>query len=88
MAMRKSSGLTINNDQVEKITVILEPWASEFQLKPKTSVEFKISYIQDGYPYVSISDQYIIVYLWKTCTSLVELDGVQLKMPELLVPHP
>ena len=86
--MGRSQRLAINNPQSDALSVIIEPWAEEVVLHPRSILEIVIQYTYDGYPYVVPHDEFIEVYLWSGCTCRLLIDDVEIDNPGLDVPPP
>jgi hypothetical protein len=78
----------IHNKNPEPLTVIVEPWAEEIVLSPESSLLLKILYDKEGLLEVETNPNYYVVWLWGGCRVKLALNGVDLKMPSLLIRSP
>lgn len=86
--MRKSQRLSLSNSQSTTLNIVIEPWATEINLSPGSILDVMISYKYDGYPYVSLHDELVEIYLWSGCTCRLLIDNVEVADPGLQLPHP
>jgi len=80
--------ISLQNNEDYEMSVAIEPWATEFILSPGATASLIVSSTSEGYPYIALGRDLTSVYLWTGCTCRVEIDGVPMNFPGLLVPHP
>jgi hypothetical protein len=78
----------ITNDHPEPLTVIVEPWAEEVVLSPKSSLLMTVLSDRGGLLEVATRPNYLTVWLWTGCRVKLAVDGEELAMPSLLRPSP
>ena len=75
-----------NND--DPITLIIEPWAEEFQIPTGSTVVMKIKYRVLDNIETELTPKYFVVWLWCGCQVEVLIDGVDKTTPFLSTPAP
>lgn len=78
----------ITNDHPEALTVIVEPWAEEVVLSPKSSLLLTVLCDREGMLEVATDPNYFTVWFWAGCRVKLALNGQDLTMPSLLIPSP
>lgn len=87
--MRGSQRLSINNNNnADFLSITIEPWATEIQLKYGSTLDVLISYKYSGYPYFVISEDFIEIFLWKSCTFRLIVDNIEINDEGHQTPHP
>ena len=74
------------NNNEEKLTVIIEPWAEEFDVPPKSILGLSIAYDRPGLIDTEINPKYFVIWLWAGCCVQVSLDGKDLPTGSLTIP--
>jgi hypothetical protein len=86
--MGKSQRLSLNNSRASDLSVIIEPWATEINVGPGSTLDILIDHQYDGHPYVVSHDDFIEVYLWSGCTCRLLVDNVEVAGSGTQTPAP
>jgi hypothetical protein len=74
------------NQGLNPIVVILEPWAEEFTVPPKSVLSIAIFHTKVGSLETAIGPNYFSIWLWGGCRAEVSLDGEDQTRSSLSIP--
>ena len=78
--------LKINNSSENILTVIVEPWAEEISINPKSLLHLQVESNESGLCEITYQEsERIIVWFWRGCTLIAHIDEQKLDMPSLLI---
>jgi hypothetical protein len=78
----------ITNRNPEPVTVLVEPWAEEVVLSPKSSLLLTVLCDREGLLEVETDPNFLTVWLWGGCRVKLAVNGEDLTLPWLLTPFP
>ena len=78
----------ISNEHKHMINVLLEPWAEEFELPPSSELSLEIHAEGTGVISTETNASFFVIWLWRTCTAKVSINGVEQLRSFLLTPCP
>ena len=67
---------TLTNEESAVRTLILEPWAEEFDLLTGSVIRLDVSAPRAGFLETKVREGYIVVWAWQGCLVTVTLDGL------------
>jgi hypothetical protein len=78
--MTMQSKISFTNQSSDCVLLIIEPWAEEFRIQPKASVEILASAkgTPEGYFEIEYNQRGIAVHAWNDCVLTVMSDGREL----------
>jgi hypothetical protein len=74
----------ITNRNPQPLTVIVEHWAEEVVLSPKSSLSITVLHDREGVLEIETDPKYLTALLWGGCRAKLAVDGKELAMPWLL----
>jgi hypothetical protein len=77
----------LNRDSVGR-TLIVEPWAEEFDLSPNSLVTIAVEAPKHGTPQIEFQDRYVVCYLWAGATAGIYIDDDLISGDSLKIPVP
>lgn len=78
VAKPRETTLRLTNPGDKTVALCLEPWAREYSLNPRTSVDVVFEADSPGIPEVFHEPDRIVVYAWPGAEARVLRDGVEL----------
>jgi hypothetical protein len=80
--------IELANELSSDVTLIIEPWAEEFTMKPGQTLTLIIYAENQGALTIAIIDGYHVIYLWSGSTASVLIDEVDVSQDLLSLPAP
>jgi hypothetical protein len=84
----KENTVTFYNNEEVAITVILEPWAEEFNVEPNGKVTINISCVVSGAIEIMRGAKHTSIWPGSGCTAKVNYNGEDVTPPALGIPCP
>ena len=78
----------LRNSGFTDLSVIIEPWAEEFNLEPGSKLILKAISDEEGRFEIEVSLGDLSIWLWSGCRAEVALDGIDQKRKSLVMPVP
>jgi hypothetical protein len=66
---------SIWNQNEKEFKVLVEPWAAEFAIPPKSTLKIKILHTEPGEIETVVDPNCLTIWLWRGCRAEVSLDG-------------